>query len=237
VVMLIFVVMGLGLAAPFTLLSFTPALAKILPKPGKWMVTFKQVLAFPMFATALWLLWVLAAQAGADGVILVLGGAIVMAFGIWLGGRIGGKAMGRVAAGLIIFAGFVLAPVAMNLPKAEAKVAPLEWSAEQVSLLQAEGRVVFVDFTAKWCVTCQVNKGAMFDSAVQQTFSDLDVAFLEADWTNKDSVIAEELKRHGAGGIPLYLVYPAGGGPPKKFDGLLTPGMIQQAVREAAGSI
>jgi thiol:disulfide interchange protein len=237
VVMLIFVVMGLGLAAPFTLLSFTPALAKILPKPGKWMVTFKQVLAFPMFATALWLLWVLAAQAGADGVILVLGGAIVMAFGIWLGGKIGGKAMGRVAAGLIIFAGFVLAPVAMNLPKAEAKVAPLEWSAEQVSLLQAEGRVVFVDFTAKWCVTCQVNKGAMFDSAVQQTFSDLDVAFLEADWTNKDSVIAEELKRHGAGGIPLYLVYPAGGGPPKKFDGLLTAGMIQQAVREAAGSI
>lgn len=237
IVMLIFVVMGLGLAAPFTLLSFTPALAKVLPKPGKWMVTFKQVLAFPMFATALWLLWVLAAQAGTDGVIFALGGAIVLAFGIWLAGKIGTKAVGRVAAGLVILAGFALAPVAMNLPKAEAKVAAQEWSAAEVSQLQAEGRVVFVDFTAKWCVTCQVNKSAMYDPAVQQTFADLSVVFMEADWTNKDSVIAEELKRHGAGGVPLYLVYPAGGGPPKKFDGLLTSGIIQQAVREAAGSI
>ena len=86
-------------------------------------------------------------------------------------------------------------------------------------------------------MTCQVNKQSMHGGDVQRTFNDLNVAFLEADWTNKDSVIAEELKRHGAGGVPLYLVYPAGGGPPKKFDGLLTPGMIQQAVREAAGSI
>jgi len=237
IVMLLFVTMGLGLAAPFLILSFTPALAKVLPKPGKWMITFKQVLAFPMFATALWLLWVLAAQAGSDGVMLALAGAIVLAFGIWLGGKIGSKAMGRVAAGLVIVLGFMLAPIAMNLPKAEAKVAAQDWSVEQVSQLQSEGRVIFVDFTAKWCVTCQVNKGAMYDPAVQQTFADLEVVFLEADWTNKDSVIAEELKRHGAGGVPLYLVYPAGGGPPKKFDGLLTPAMIQQAVREAAGSV
>ena len=237
IVMLLFVTMGLGLAAPFLILSFTPALAKVLPKPGKWMIAFKQVLAFPMFATALWLLWVLAAQAGSDGVMLALAGAIVLAFGIWLGGKIGSKAMGRVAAGLVIVLGFMLAPIAMNLPKAEAKVAAQDWSVEQVSQLQSEGRVIFVDFTAKWCVTCQVNKGAMYDPAVQQTFADLEVVFLEADWTNKDSVIAEELKRHGAGGVPLYLVYPAGGGPPKKFDGLLTPAMIQQAVREAAGSV
>jgi len=237
IVMLLFVTMGLGLAAPFLILSFTPALAKVLPKPGKWMITFKQVLAFPMFATALWLLWVLAAQAGTDGVMLALAGAIVLAFGIWLGGKIGAKAVGRVAAGLVIVGGFMLAPIAMNLPRAEAKVAAQDWSVEQVTQLQSEGRVIFVDFTAKWCVTCQVNKGAMYDPAVQQTFADLEVVFLEADWTNKDSVIAEELKRHGAGGVPLYLVYPAGGGPPKKFDGLLTPAMIQQAVREAAGSV
>jgi thiol:disulfide interchange protein/DsbC/DsbD-like thiol-disulfide interchange protein len=237
IVMLLFVTMGLGLAAPFLILSFTPALAKVLPKPGKWMITFKQVLAFPMFATALWLLWVLAAQAGTDGVMLALAGAIVLAFGIWLGGKIGAKALGRVAAGLVIVGGFMLAPIAMNLPRAEAKVAAQDWSVEQVTQLQSEGRVIFVDFTAKWCVTCQVNKGAMYDPAVQQTFADLEVVFLRADWTNKDSVIAEELKRHGAGGVPLYLVYPAGGGPPKKFDGLLTPAMIQQAVREAAGSV
>ena len=106
-----------------------------------------------------------------------------------------------------------------------------------MAALRAEKKVIFVDFTARWCVTCQVNKSAMNDAAVQKTFADLGVVFLEADWTNKDSVIFEELKRHGAGGVPLYLVYPASGGEPKKFDGLLTAGMIEQAVREAAGSI
>ena len=97
--------------------------------------------------------------------------------------------------------------------------------------------MIFVDFTARWCVTCQVNKQTFHGSDVQRAFADNKVAFLEADWTNKDSVIFDELKRHGAGGVPLYLVYPAGGGEPRKFDGLLTAGQIQQAIREAAGSI
>ena len=120
---------------------------------------------------------------------------------------------------------------------AAAVVTASTWSPERIAELTAEGRVIFVDFTARWCVTCQVNKGAMHDAAVQKTFADLNVAFLEADWTNKDSVIFEELKRHGAGGVPLYLVYPASGGEPRKFDGLLSAGQIQQAVKEAAGSI
>lgn len=238
VVLGIFIMIGVGLAAPFVILSFTPAFAKVLPKPGKWMITFKQALSFPMFLTALWLLWVLSAQAGADGVIWALGGAIALAFGIWLATRIGGNVTGRVVSTAVILAAFAV-PVygTISPPAAAAVVTASTWSPERVAELKSEGRVIFVDFTARWCVTCQVNKGAMHDAAVQKTFADLNVAFLEADWTNKDSVIFEELKRHGAGGVPLYLVYPASGGEPRKFDGLLSAGQIQQAVKEAAGSI
>lgn len=237
VVMAVFIVIGIGLAAPFVLLSFTPAFAKILPKPGKWMMTFRQALAFPMFLTVLWLLWVLSGQTGADGVIAVLAGAIALAFGIWLAERIGRNMLGKLVAGVVILAAFVVPATATTWSKAEAQVTANAWSPEKVAELQAEGRVIFVDFTARWCVTCQFNKGAIHDASVAKTFSDLDVAFLEADWTNKDKVIAEELAKHGAAGVPLYLVYPAKGGEPKKLDQLLTPGMIETAVRQAAGSL
>jgi thiol:disulfide interchange protein DsbD len=237
VVMGIFVMIGAGLAAPFVLLSFTPAFAKLLPKPGKWMETFRQVLAFPMFATAAWLLWVLSGQSGADGVIVVLVAAIVLSFGIWLARKIGTNTTGRAVAATLILAGFAVPPVVTLWPEEQLLVEATAWSPDEVSELRTEGRVIFVDFTARWCVTCQVNKQTIHGADVQRTFSDSEVAFLEADWTNKDSVIFDELKRHGAGGVPLYLVYPAGGGEPRKFEGLLTAGQIQQAIREAAGSI
>jgi thiol:disulfide interchange protein len=237
VVMAVFVMIGIGLAAPFVLLSFTPAFAKVLPKPGKWMETFRQVLAFPMFLTVLWLLWVLAGQSGPDGIIAVLAGAIALGFSIWLARRIGGNLPGKIIAGLLILASFVVPSVATTWFNAKAEITANAWSTEKVAELQAEGRVIFVDFTARWCVTCQFNKSAIHDASVTRTFADLDVAFLEADWTNKDSVIAAELAKHGAAGVPLYLVYPASGGEPVKLDQLLTPGMIEKAVREAAGSL
>jgi thiol:disulfide interchange protein/DsbC/DsbD-like thiol-disulfide interchange protein len=237
VVMAVFVMIGIGLAAPFVLLSFTPAFAKVLPKPGKWMETFRQVLAFPMFLTVLWLLWVLAGQSGPDGIIAVLAGAIALGFSIWLARRIGGNLPGKIIAGLLILASFVVPSVATTWFNAKAEITANAWSTEKVAELQAEGRVIFVDFTARWCVTCQFNKSAIHDASVTRTFADLDVAFLEADWTNKDSVIAAELAKHGAAGVPLYLVYPASGGAPVKLDQLLTPGMIEKAVREAAGSL
>lgn len=239
IVMGVFVMIGLGLASPFVLLSFTPAFAKILPKPGKWMATFRQALAFPMFLTTLWLLWVLAGQAGTDGVIAVIGGAIVLSFGIWLARNIGQRTLGRVVAALVILGGFIMPALTTVSFKAEAAaVTSATWSPDRVNELRAEKKVIFVDFTARWCVTCQVNKKVTLnDPTVLKTFSDLGVVLLEADWTNRDSVIFEELKRHGAGGVPLYLVYPASGGEPKKFDGILTAGQVQQAVREAAGSM
>lgn len=242
IVMAVFIAVGIGLAAPFVLLSFTPAFAKVLPKPGRWMETFRQVLAFPMFITVLWLLWVLAGQSDAEGVIAVLAGAILLGFGIWLAKKIGQGGVGRAIAALVIIAAFV-APAAWTVwPRQEAEastatIAMNAWSPEKVAELQGEGRVIFVDFTARWCVTCQFNKGAMHDASVAKTFEELNVAFLEADWTKKDKVIADELAKHGAAGVPLYLVYPASGGAPQKLDQILTPGMIQQAVRQAAGSL
>lgn len=237
-IVLVFVVIGLGLAAPLVLLSFTPAFAKIIPKPGRWMETFRQVLAFPMFLTALWLLWVLSVQAGAEGVLAVLAGAIVLGFGIWLARRFGQGLVGRVVAAAIVIGGFAAAPVLMNLPKEQLLVEGTPWSPQQVSTLRTEGRVILVDFTATWCITCQVNKNTTLKSGpVQKAMADANVAFLVADWTNKDKVIGEELTKHGAAGIPFYLIYPASGGEPMKFDGLLTPGQIEQAIREAAGSI
>lgn len=239
IVMLIFILIGLGLAAPFTLLSFTPALARLLPKPGRWMETFRQILAFPMFATVLWLLWVLAGQAGSDGVLAVVGGAIALAFGVWLARKVGSGLPGRILVALIVLGAFVVPAVMTTTTKAEA-VASTEhepWSPERVAQLRAEGRVIFVDFTARWCVTCQFNKPAMNDAAVRKLFSDLKVVFLEADWTNKDSVIAKALAEHGRAGVPLYLVYPANGGEPQILDQILTVGMIEKAVKDAAGTL
>mgnify|MGYP000964731189 FL=1 len=239
VVMAVFVVVGIGLAAPFVLLSFTPAFAKVLPKPGRWMETFRQVLAFPMFITVLWLLWVLAGQSGPDGIIAVLAGGIALGFGIWLAKKIGQGTAGRIVASLVILAAFVVPSVSTTWLKAEAstEISANAWSPEKVAELQAEGRVIFVDFTARWCVTCQFNKTALHDASVARAFTDLNVAFLEADWTNKDKVIASELAKHGAAGVPLYLVYPASGAAPQKLDQILTPGMIETAVRQAAGSL
>jgi thiol:disulfide interchange protein DsbD len=241
IVMVVFLVIGLGMAAPFVLLSFTPAFAKVLPKPGAWMATFRQALAFPMFLTAVWLLWVLAGQAGTNGVILVIAGAAVLGFGIWLATKIGANLAGRIISAAVILLAFIGPSVASAFsdaaPVAGASVSEEAWSPERVAQLQAEGRPVFVDFTARWCVTCQVNKATSLDSAqVREAFAETNTALLVADWTNRDSVIAAALAEHGRAGVPLYLVYPASGGEPAVLPQVLTPGLVVKAIREAAGA-
>jgi thiol:disulfide interchange protein DsbD len=243
IVMIVFLVIGLGLAAPFVLLSFTPAFAKVLPKPGRWMETFRQALAFPMFLTAVWLLWVLAGQAGSNGVVVVIAGAAVLGFGIWLATKIGTNMLGRVVAAAVILFAFVAPSVVSAMTPAaptESSAASLNeeaWSPERVAALRAEGRPIFVDFTARWCVTCQVNKATSIDSgSVREAFAATNTAFLVADWTNRDSVIASALAEHGRAGVPLYLVYPASGGDPVILPQVLTPGLVVKAIREAAGA-
>ncbi len=222
IVMLFLLVMGAGLAAPFVLLSFIPGLAKAMPKPGGWMDLVKQVLAFPMFLTAIWLLWVFAGQKGVDAAILVLTAAVVIGFALWMFARPNANGTVKGIAGALLLASFV-APFFMTSGSAAAyesatnivttksgiEIKTGDWSPDYVEELRAAGTPIFVDFTARWCVTCQVNKRtALNTDKVRSAFAEHGVVFLTADWTNRNKLIADELARHKRAGVPLYLYYP-----------------------------
>jgi thiol:disulfide interchange protein DsbD len=226
-----FTAIALGLALPYLVLSFAPALVKVLPRPGAWMETLKQLLAFPLYATAGYLVYVLAGQVG-DGLLDVVLGLTLVAMAVWVLGRWATvvrarrvRWIARVAA-LLLFAG----GVALGLPRA--KVDWIPWSTETVAKLRAEGRIVFVDFTARWCVTCQANKAVVFGSAeVNETFRRLNVAKVRGDWTNRDPQIAAELQRLGRAAVPVDLVYLPGRAEPILLPEVLTPGVVLEAVR------
>jgi thiol:disulfide interchange protein/DsbC/DsbD-like thiol-disulfide interchange protein len=231
-VIAVFLAMGFGMALPFLVLSFVPGLHRLLPKPGKWMDTLKQFFAFPMFLTAAWLLSVLADLAGAGAVGWTLAGATALGFAVWIGREAGMIRRGAAIAALI--AAFALPAVQANVPAASAggepsvpSYAEAAWSPAQVDALLAEGRPVFVDFTASWCASCQVNKLTTLDTKrVKAAFEAADVAFLVADFTQKDPVIADELKRRGRAGVPMYLWYPAGSSEPQILPELLTQELV-----------
>lgn len=231
-VVAVFLAMGFGMALPFLVLSFVPVLHRLLPKPGKWMNTLKQFFAFPMFLTAAWLLSVLADLAGAGAVGWTLAGATAIGFAVWIGREAGPVRRGAAIAALI--AAFALPAVQANVPAASAGGEPsvpayaeAAWSPAQVDALLAEGRPVFVDFTASWCASCQVNKLTTLDTKrIKAAFEAADVAFLVADFTQKDPVIADELKRRGRAGVPMYLWYPAGAREPEILPELLTQELV-----------
>jgi thiol:disulfide interchange protein DsbD len=231
-VIAVFLAMGFGMALPFLVLSFMPGLHRILPKPGKWMETLKQAFAFPMFLTAAWLLSVVAGLAGAGAVGWTLAGATTLVFAIWLA-KSGGMVR-RAIALAALGAGFVVPAVLANVPDGFVAGAPElpsyaegVWSPEEVERLLAEGRPVFVDFTASWCASCQVNKLTTLSSnRVRKAFEAVDVAFLVADFTQKDPVIAEELQRRGRAGVPMYLWYPAGSRDPVVLPELLSQDLV-----------
>lgn len=232
----VFAFLGVGLALPFVLVSFFPNMLGFLPKPGGWMVRFRQLLAFPMFATAIWLVWVLVSQVGPNGVIWSLTAFLAAGFAVWAFSLRGVAARATAVVGVLLTLGAVvstarLEPVEMGSPAGGAWAS---WSPEAIAEARAEGRPVFVDFTAAWCVTCQVNKlGALSEGPVKAVFAEENVALFRADFTNRDAVIAEELARHGAPGVPLYLVYPADGGAPEVLPPLLTGSIVIQAVDRA----
>ena len=297
-VVLVLLTMGLGMALPFLLLSFSPGLQRFMPKPGAWMETLKQVFAFPMFLTAAWLLSVLGALAGYRMAAMVVAGAALIAFGIWafksagqgaksillsvlglaiiipvfglisatssvevviglawlvgmivafiLIARLGDGAASKLAqalAGLAVVAGLIWplaqarTALASDAPT-EAYAAKYEteaWSPERVAELTAEGRAVFVDFTAEWCVTCQANKlQTLQTKPVSEAFEAGNVAFLVADFTNGDKTIALELQKHNRAGVPMYLWYAPGQTAPEVLPELLSIDLVTGLV-EAAG--
>lgn len=230
VALLVFATLGLGLALPFLLLGWFPALARWLPRPGAWMETFKQFMAFPLYLSVVWLLWVLVRQTDAQALARVLMGLVAIAFALWLWPSRGVVASSLKLASLAGALALAAVPAQKGTPAAVAQGAEI-WSSERVAELRADGRTVFVDFTADWCLSCKVNERvALKSDRVQRAFAEHDVAFLVGDWTRADPLITEELSRFGRNGVPLYLVYPDGGDP-VVLPQLLTPEIVIAAIR------
>jgi thiol:disulfide interchange protein DsbD len=255
----VFAFLGLGLAFPFVLVAFTPVLARRLPKPGAWMEGFRHLLAFPVYGTAAWLAWVFASQTGTLALPFLFAAALTVAFGAWLWGveqrreaQTGSpRWLPRLLAGVFVLLavpavlqGSGAAPAeaapaagaAQAAASAPAGTLPSEpWSAARVAELQAQGRPVFVDFTAAWCVTCQVNeRTALTGKAVLDAFAAKNAVYLKADWTRRDPVIAQALTAQGRSGVPLYLVYSPGKPDPAVLPQLLTEGLVVEAIEAAA---
>jgi thiol:disulfide interchange protein len=246
----IFAALGFGLALPYLLLSFAPWMRRALPKPGAWMDTLKQVFAFPIYASAAWLLWVLAQQTSSFGLGAALAGAILIAFAAWAyqkskssaaGGRVAGLVTATLAVLLAIFLPVRFADVAAaasGVTAAGARAAD-EWQpydAAQVAKLNAAGRPLLVNFTASWCLTCLVNeRNAFTDSAVQEVFRNKGVTLMKGDWTNRDPAITQALASFGRAGVPLYVVYNSkpGSAEPVILPQLLTPSVVQSAFADA----
>jgi thiol:disulfide interchange protein DsbD len=240
--LLIFGALGVGMAAPYVALSFWPALARRLPKPGRWMETFKQVLAFPMFAVAIWLVWVFGLQTGMGGAARLLFGLLLLAFAGWLIGRwpaiaistrtrLATRALALGAVIVAVTAGAAATSGETPLPGGGGEAAALEWkpwSAAAVQEHRTAGRPVFVDFTAAWCISCQVNERVALETpAVRRAFAERDVALLKADWTRRDPAITGALAAFGRSGVPLYVYYPADpAAEPVVLPALLTPAIV-----------
>lgn len=239
----IFGAMGLGLALPYALLGVFPGAGRFLPRPGAWMERLRQFLAFPMYAAAAWLVWVLAQQSGPDGVLTALVGAVLIALAAWAWGvaQQSGRTprrLGEALALAAVMAALALLPMLGAAPPASAAISQGEaWSAPRLAELRAEGRPVFVNLTAAWCISCKVNERvAIHTEGVQSAFTAAGVAQLTGDWTRGDAAITALLREHGRDGVPLYLLYPAGRGAPTILPQILTEGILLSALRASASS-
>ncbi|MFZ0743477.1 MAG: thioredoxin family protein [Terracidiphilus sp.] len=234
----VFTALALGLAAPYVALTLQPAWTRLLPKPGVWMDVLKQAISVPIFITVIWLAWVLAQAYGATLLAILLGSFLFLAIAGWFLGRWPARRWATVVAALIVLgviAVSLLAPGRLAVasepatPQAQGKWEP--WSASAVSRYQAQGRPVFVDFTASWCLSCQVNERlALSRPEVQEAFADANVALLRADWTQHDDAITQALAALGRSGVPAYALYAPGQTQPQMLPEVLTPGIVTDAL-------
>jgi thiol:disulfide interchange protein/DsbC/DsbD-like thiol-disulfide interchange protein len=220
----IFAAIGIGMALPYLAASLVPAVAQALPRPGAWMVTFRQLMAFPMFATVVWLVWVLGQQSGIDGAGALLGLLVLLALSIWaltLKGR-ARPVLASASLALLAFALWTAGPNVLKLQDASTSTSAQgqagdgwqAWAPGRVDQLNGQGRSVFVDFTAAWCVTCQYNKKATLSNAsVLADMGAKKVALLRADWTRRDPAISAALTQLGRSGVPVYVIYKPGRAP------------------------
>lgn len=237
----VFLALGLGLSSPFLAVGFLPALARRLPRPGPWMEGLKRALAYPMYLAAVWLLWVLGRQAGVDAVGLALLGFVLFAGAAsWLDGLRGRRAPLRKTAAGLLLAAAAATPAAIervagaDAPRGHEAALWEPYSPERLAALRAAGRVVFVNMTADWCITCKANEKRVLEGeAFRRTLERVGGVYLRGDWTRMDPAITAFLEAHGAVGVPLYVVFPPAEGPGRKLPVLLTEAIVTEALLAA----
>lgn len=245
----IFLSLAIGFAAPFTLVSLFPAIAKRLPRPGAWMDILKRGLAFPMLGAFAWLVWVLTQQAGTTALLAMLMCAVVVSFAAWLYGMaqrrryIGQSYKALLAVTVVLFIAAVSPlPGVMHVQPSPPELARVEnitqvkWSPQTVEEMRGHGKAIFVDFTASWCITCQVNeRTSLSTAAVKQALVSTNTIYMVADSTKFNADIDDAMTAFGQGGLPLYVVYPADGSAPKVLPQVLTPTIVVDALNQASG--
>ncbi|HWU75396.1 MAG TPA: protein-disulfide reductase DsbD [Rhodanobacter sp.] len=238
--LLVFLMLGIGLALPFLAIGFVPALGRLLPRPGRWMETLKQVLAFPMYLTAAWLVWVLANQRGADAVGLVLVAMVLLAMTLWWFERSRSHGViSKLALAVLAIATVIpmvlLAHVQRPASSAVAEQGVVAYSPQKLAELRAAGTPVFVDMTADWCVTCKANEHTVLDTdAFRDLLKRTGAVYMKGDWTDVNPAISAFLAQYHSPGVPLYVVFPKSGGPGKQLSTVLSRSMVEQALTEAA---
>lgn len=247
--LVIFLSLAIGFAAPFTLVSLFPAIAKRLPRPGAWMDILKRGLAFPMLGAFAWLVWVLTQQAGTTALLAMLMCAVVVSFAAWLYGMaqrrryIGQSYKALLAVTVVLFIAAVsplpgvmhVRPSPPELARVE-NITQVKWSPQTVAEMRGHGKAIFVDFTASWCITCQVNeRTSLSTAAVKQALASTNTIYMVADSTKFNADIDDAMTAFGQGGLPLYVVYPADGSAPKVLPQVLTPTIVVDALNQASG--
>jgi thiol:disulfide interchange protein len=235
IALLVFACLGLGMALPFVLLTWIPSLSEKLPKPGLWMDTFKQFLAFPLYMTAVWLLWVVGRQTSVDVLAVVVLGLILIAMSLWLT-KLRQKADKKMtdvtwtnALAALCLVGAMAAPV-LSISKDNEPVRWEPYSPERLAELRKIQQPVFINLTADWCITCLANERVAFTDNFYQALSDNQVIYLKGDWTNNDPKITLLLNQFQRSGVPLYLAYPAGSGDPEVLPQILTENIVLSAI-------
>lgn len=246
--LIVFTALGLGMSAPYVLLSGVPSLLRLMPRPGAWMETFKQLMAFPLLATVIWLTWVLGQQVNIDGITQFLFGLLILGIACWIYGRwttpirssvvrLAARAIALICVifGLFVASAGTRSPVTAVIPAGEVDPGEIGWvtyDREKLMELRMAGTPVFLDFTAAWCLTCKANELVVFRSQeVRDSFEELGIVPMKADWTTRNPEITQALAEYGRTGVPLYVYFAGDGSDPVILPEILKPGIVLDAIR------
>jgi thiol:disulfide interchange protein DsbD len=232
--LLVFAFLGLGMALPFIVLTWIPALTAKLPKPGPWMDDLKQFLAFPLYGTGIWLLWVVGRQTDINVVISIVLGLLLLLMGIWLWQiKLASiRSTGIKLAATVFLSAAVMSPI-LGLKTVDSDPKWEPYSEQRLAALRRDNQPVFINLTADWCITCLVNERVAFGDGFYQSLEDKDITYLKGDWTHSDPGITKLLNQYNRSGVPLYLVFPSGPGQPEILPQILLESTLLEALDRA----